>query len=400
MTGGASLLDRPLRIRDRQIPALDGVRGIALVSVLLHHFTVGHAPPRTAAERCFYWLSDAGWIGLDVFFALSGFLITSLLLEAPKGPGYFWKFYARRFLRITPLYYLALFFFLTYLPSIGVGEPVAAADQFWSFAYLVNMKAAFGGWFPGRGTQHFWSLSVEEQFYLVWPFVVHAGTRRGLVITCVVLCAFAATLRGEASAEGWLGTWQIFMMTPTRMDLLAAGALLAALGHGERGLSDSFWWICPAGMLGVAYVVANTIYFDGSFRWDAPQGWPVAIHGTAVAALSVGLLVLALGAPRRSLAGRVLAHRWTTALGHYSYGTYVWHIFVDDVYGVYAPLLGLPGREPAMLPAMLLSVALRCAASIALGIVSFHVFEKWFLRLQPRTTPHGRTPAPSPALAA
>ena len=203
------------------LPALDGFRGLAILAVMLSHFlNAGHA---VTEESWWGRVLLGGFVGVDMFFVLSGFLITGILLDArvttARGFG---VFYARRALRIFPLYYasLALVFLL---------RPAGPDSPWWDRTFASNLGATWKGrWLvspEGFDLGHFWSLAVEEQFYLVWPFLVAALGRRHLpkiCLACLVIAPvihFAFHFSGNAPAA--------YLFTPVRLHTLAAGAWLA-----------------------------------------------------------------------------------------------------------------------------------------------------------------------------
>src|SRR5690242_3161095 len=138
------------------------------------HF-LGDATPRSALQRLLVKASSYGVLGVDLFFVLSGFLITGLLLDAKGKPHYFRNFYARRTVRIFPLYYLVLFLLLVVLPAVIAVPPALAharREQAWLWTYTSNFYiASKASWALGY-VSHFWSLAIEEHFYLLWPLVV------------------------------------------------------------------------------------------------------------------------------------------------------------------------------------------------------------------------------------
>ena len=150
----------------RHIPALDGLRAIAILLVIPHNVYIFETTRGWLAP--FAWISNAGWIGVQLFFVLSGFLITRNLLSSRGAPNYYSAFFGRRILRIFPLYYLVLTFFLLVLPEVvnlSAAIRSSYANQPWLWLFLSNWAQPFGKevyWFP-----HFWSLAVEEQFYLL-----------------------------------------------------------------------------------------------------------------------------------------------------------------------------------------------------------------------------------------
>ena len=227
----------PPRIHRRaHIPALDGLRGIAILAVLMVHSvpTVPGSGTLIAALNSFF---AAGVYGVDLFFVLSGFLITGILLDSKDSPSFFKHFYIRRFLRLFPVYYGFLVVLVTIVPilhhwarSAGLdfkGELDYHGNWWWYILYVCNWKP-YHGRDPGLG--HFWSLAVEEQFYLTWPLLVYQFSRRGLAWCCCGLCVASVTLRCLL----WGSSWDVYSITITRLDALAVGALLALAARDLR----------------------------------------------------------------------------------------------------------------------------------------------------------------------
>jgi peptidoglycan/LPS O-acetylase OafA/YrhL len=178
-------------------PALDGVRGIAILWVVMHNLSVAEETllPSLGGRLLVAGL-DGGWAAVTLFFALSGFLITGILLDGQKDPSYYRNFYVRRALRIFPLYYAVLFVAFFVLPLWGTLPPRLAVDeshQLWLWLYLSNWAEPYG--MGGDAFPHFWSLAVEEQFYLLWPFLIRHRTPRAVVKLCLALAAAALVIR-------------------------------------------------------------------------------------------------------------------------------------------------------------------------------------------------------------
>src|SRR5260221_3218564 len=226
-------------VADERIPALDGLRGVAILMVLLNHFV----PNRNyAPSHVMTWLSNAaqsGWAGVDLFFVLSGFLITGILIEAKVSPRYFRNFYMRRVLRIFPLYYGALVLVFLLLPPLHVFDwssfRTVWQNQLWNWSYCTNvgMWCADGRGFssPQINLGHFWTLAIEEHFYLAWPALVITLPLRRLKSVCiagVVLVPVARIVAVVALDASHL----FFFQTPRRADSLMLGALFAAMGRG------------------------------------------------------------------------------------------------------------------------------------------------------------------------
>jgi peptidoglycan/LPS O-acetylase OafA/YrhL len=200
----------------KQIPALDGIRGVAVFWVVLHNATAMELAPSSKWLHLFPLLASRGWIGVQLFFALSGFLITAGLLDAQHTPHYFRNFYAKRALRILPLYYAVLFALLVILPRF-IALPYSREHEalLWLFIgnYTPSLPYGFG---------HFWSLAVEEQFYLFWPLVVWRLAPRRLLTVCLWIAVGALLLRCVLAAYG-ADSWTLYANTACRMDALALG---------------------------------------------------------------------------------------------------------------------------------------------------------------------------------
>jgi peptidoglycan/LPS O-acetylase OafA/YrhL len=369
---------------ENHIMALDGVRGLAVLLVMAHHFALfGRIVPETKIERLYQSLALGGWIGVDLFFVLSGFLITGILYDAKGSNSYFRGFYARRVLRIFPLYYLTLLFVFLVMPSIfKLGEDYAllSQDQFWYWAYLANWRIAAEGWPEFGLIGHFWSLAIEEQFYILWPLVVFYLSRRQLLALCVALIVGSFLLR--VGLRPTLGATAIYVMTPMRMDTLATGAWLALAIRGPGGLSRLARFAWPAAVVAAIPI----LYWFVRFRELDSVGLEMQTFGFSLLALFFGaLLVLTLAAPTGSLIGRLFSQPALTFLGRYSYGLYVYHhfvLFAMDRAGV--QVSGLPRPFGSQLLSHLLYSLIAASLSLALALLSWHLFEKRFLRLKAR----------------
>src|SRR5262249_2000493 len=153
--------------------------------------------PNHGVRSALFKLADIGWSGVDLFFVLSGFLITGILLRSRSAPRQLRNFYARRALRILPLYYLAILLVFAALPVLGICPPTPVAGQAPYWFYAANF---FSQWAPidCLRIDHFWSLAVEEQYYLFWPFVVAWSDRRTLMRLCVGLYFLSLVFRAVA----------------------------------------------------------------------------------------------------------------------------------------------------------------------------------------------------------
>ncbi len=387
------------------IPALDGVRGIAIIMVLLFHFLLsgivaqGHISTFWI-DRTVTRIVGTGWSGVDLFFVLSGFLITRILLRARGGGSYFRSFYARRVLRIFPVYYGLLFFLIVILPLLpgfrgDAGLATLRDHQLAYWTYLVNVRTSLRP-FINLGPYsngHLWSLAVEEQFYLVWPAVVLVLGRRGLGVFCVV-CIIAAPVIRYGLLHGAVpqlhNGFAAYTLMPARMDALAFGGLIA-VAAGEPGLlRRASRWAMPAGAASALFLAILYLSRGGIPVFDEP----VQVYGYSALALTfAAFLTMAVGGPL-GLLQTVCGHRVLTFFGRYSYGLYVLHFqimqWLSHLVRDHSVLHTVWGSN---LPAALGFTIFGVAISVAVAWLSWNLYEKHFLKLK-RFVPYGRPRQP------
>jgi peptidoglycan/LPS O-acetylase OafA/YrhL len=363
------------------IPALDAVRGLAILLVTLYRFAP--EPPASAgrAVRALFALFDLGDRGVDLFFVLSGFLITGILFDAKGSGRYFTSFYARRALRIFPLYYGTLLVFLVLLPLLAPAAAstytAAAAHQGWLWLYGTNFYQAWHGAYPLSWFNHFWSLAVEEHFYLLWPLLLFFCSRRSALAVCAgcvavaVACRVGLTLGGASSIAA-------YVLTPCRIDALAIGGLLALVARGPGGVRG----LRPWALVGLGCAAGSLLLF-GAGR--GPRPWPQAVltlKYTLFAGLFGGVLVVALLAAPGGLAGRCANARWLRFLGKYSYAMYVFQNPLKPAFDRLFPVGQLAAATGSALAGSLLYLVLATGATVAVAWLSWHLYEKHFLRLK------------------
>ena len=376
--------------------ALDGLRGLAVLMVLAFHFL--HIDGQGGAiEAALLSATRSGWAGVDLFFVLSGFLITGILLDARGAARYFRAFYARRVLRIFPLYYAYLAVLFLAMPRLLPALDVKPETQGWLWSYLGNVLfAREGGFEASPFTAHFWSLAVEEQFYLVWPLLVWMLPSRRLAVVCLGLVAGAFALRLGIHRTTFNAT-AAYVLTPARMDALALGALVAI------AVREPSWWPrvrrAAPWVLGAsaAAVAAVWVHRGGFFGGDpVVQVWAFGPLAAGFAAL----LVLAIDPAPSSALLRALKRPALRGAGKYSYGLYVLH------YPIFLALeaagftsLALASVLGSRIAGMLAFAAVAGAATFAAALLSWNLLEKRFLRWKD-LVPYGKRAASTPAPAA
>lgn len=386
---GASTIDptppqaQVLPEADDRLPQLDGLRGLAILLVMVGHFAV--FKPSGAVETVIKSVTESLWIGVDLFFILSGYLITGILLSSRQRPRYFSSFFARRVLRIFPLYYAVIFFALVVLPHLPQGAEIdtaaTAGHGWWYWAYLQNYLMASMGNLNHIVTAVTWSLAVEEQFYLVWPFVVWFTPARRLAKVCVAMIAVALCLRIGLAFRG-IDPVVAYVSTPTRMDTLALGALAACMEKGGGWTPRGRAWAARIGIVSLVAVVGLAVVGHG-LHWSDPA---VSTAGlTLIAAMFFALLVKLRHADPASGLYRVFTLRPLMSLGRYSYAIYLFHVPVTAV--LRESILRIPKEAPAeggRLHLILLLVIVSGVVTYAAAWTSWHVYEKHFLKLKSR----------------
>jgi peptidoglycan/LPS O-acetylase OafA/YrhL len=336
----------------KKIPQLDAVRGLAVLLVLLHNTNI-------YPSLHLGLISTNGWMGVDLFFVLSGFLITGILLDAKQSDGYFKNFYARRCLRIWPLYYSALLFMFAVVPLLRPSQAHAIfeprSSPWWAYpVFLQNFLVPIPTMATGLlGVT--WSLAVEEQFYLVWPLVVRFCTEGQLRRIAIAIICLSPALRFYLS----LHQVNIYSNTFCRLDGLMAGALLALVTRAANFLPSKL--VTPAWILFLVSTPLALVIETFHARW---------IGFSFIAAASVSFVYLALFSTQRWLQA-LLTNRFLVYTGTISYGIYLLEKIPLDAEKAFHldqhPFLALP---------------ITTAATYVMASLSWRILEKPFLRLK------------------
>jgi peptidoglycan/LPS O-acetylase OafA/YrhL len=362
---------------------LDGLRGLAIGGVLCAHF-LNAWPGGAPLDRAVIGALGLGWAGVDLFFVLSGLLITGILVDTLGARGWWTSFMARRALRIFPLYYLALAAFGWLGPAAGLIDPWTFGRWgWWYWSYLGNWAFAARQVIPPLS--HFWSLAVEEQFYLAWPAVVWLARGRRLGWVALVLVLLGPALRAAIVLGSSWPAGTAYRITPGRIDELAMGALLAVLLRGPGGRAWLRRWWGPAAAAGALAFVALGLACDAfDMHQPALEIWSHTLLGLAFGGLVAGAVCTeGTGAPLQ----RWLAARPLRALGRYAYGIYVIHYFVH-----LAALRWLRATEGgaallARRDGYLAYAAAGAGVTVLLAMASFALVERPFLALKRHFVP-------------
>ncbi|MCW3117047.1 MAG: hypothetical protein JWM28_1129 [Chitinophagaceae bacterium] len=347
-------------------PALDGLRGLAILLVVLYH------------NFAFLPFLNYGWLGVDLFFVISGFLITQILMDTRNARNYFKNFYARRILRIFPLYYFFLFLFLIILPSFR-GFPLDMSyyqkNQFWFWTYLQNWTLIFRYNEKSNALNHFWSLAVEEQYYLIWPFIIVLFKKpKTLLIFCFGLLAGVIMARLYIWNHKTLFPSYQWLFLFTRIDGILIGSILALVYYINQNILRKYSTFLILLLASLNFAV----YFI-----DKEQGFPIwPIAGFTTFSVIFALLVYETITKENRIINLILNNSVLRFFGKYSYGFYIFHWPVFLLAKPYTDKL-TSKLTPATGHWYLLSSAIMATlAGLIAAIISFHAFEKHFLKLK------------------
>ncbi|HEX4381668.1 MAG TPA: acyltransferase [Myxococcales bacterium] len=341
-----------------RLPGLDGLRVLSVLVIIFYH----------------QGLLPFGWIGVQVFFVLSGYLITRLLWNARERPlgRYLTGFWGRRVLRIFPLYYGALVALSVLAFAAGKGQILKLSLPYLA-TYTYNLWSATAAYRESRYFSHFWSLCVEEQFYLLWPFLIYVCRRGPLkaVLAAIVLAgplirlAEVFILRASPGANP-LTDLSVYVLTPTYFDGFAIGAWvgLFPLGGKKGAFFASFAFL----------VIATWLAFQHSNGLRDTSGTGpgyVLIWGYSLVNLFAALLIDCL--VFRKLAPRFFDAGPMQYLGKISYGLYVFHLPIQTMLEQALPRAGVWPR-----------LGLQLILTVAVSALSFRFWERPFLALKDR----------------
>ncbi len=369
----------------RHIPVLDGIRAYAVLLVcLVHFFQVDEASLYNSHEYLgiiLFKLSQIGLKGVELFFLLSGFLITGILVESKKSKKYFRSFYARRFIRIFPLYYFVLaisFLVLPHLRDIDDAGKYVIDNQFWLWTYTSNLSQllgfSVGGWdasltLPSFG--HFWSLSVEEHFYIFWPFIIYYVREVHLkkAMWFIVAVSFLSVIGNFIYPDYWpvLG-WSTIKCS----GILSLGGLLALEYRYEKKWNQISMvakkLILPIFLL---FILSNFV----------PRRYDILHVITYFTSIMAFLLLLIVALNNNIVTDNLFKRQWLFFIGKISYGIYVYHGLLRPYFKKYIYHDLLHQIDNGIIASILYTI-MATSISILIAWVSWEFIEKPILKLK------------------
>ncbi len=388
MTESHPVPPRTSAIAPGRLPVVDGLRGVAILLVLAFHIRYFLIPSGNALwERVYHHVAGIGWIGVDLFFVLSGFLITGILIQSRERADYFRVFYARRTVRIFPLYYLSLALFFGLLPALlrmkhpeeVIRNLILPSSQVFAWTYVLNWRIGLASFSAvPKFIHHFWSLSIEEQFYLAWPLVIRTVAMRALGMVCALLIGLSLFSRMILHHLEY--STAAYVLTFCRLDGLAFGAIVALAIRDPRSWSvvrkgaPLLMALSLAG-LGVMVVVMRSVHHDNFLMGTIG----ISLWGLFFS----GFLVILLTAPEGSWLHRTASSRFLQAFGKYSYCLYICHqplILALEQAGIHGESLTAAWNSKFLAVVALNAIVVLLVVGISM--VSWHLFEKHFLKLK------------------
>ncbi len=362
---------------------LDGLRGVAILAIILtHSFAQGGD---SSFAHLLTTVANTAWVGVTLFFCLSGFLISGILIDMKGTRNWYMHFFIRRSLRIFPLYFMfvALCLFIlpqwdwaaSHLPHYG------AVTQICYWVYLGNMTEFVTGLKPeNTPLSPLWSLSVEEQIYLIWPIIVALTPRRNLDKAFIAFFAFSAIWKIGAYVlaksvqlrYGW---------TFSCMDAFAAGGLVAVWSRDVDKMRRVMTY-APIVFQNSTFFLLGMIIGQRHFNFSLNLG-PMLTLGTSMLAVNFAALIGTIVTSSQGCSLNIfLSQPWLCWCGRYSYGAYIFHeLIIELMRPLFGGWDGIRYRWPSISQSLLFSPSI-FVSTFAVAWVSWHLWERHFLLLK------------------
>lgn len=337
---------------------LDGVRAIAALLVMFLHFFQYNNIQNDSVFNVFKKIAIFGQTGVDLFFVLSGFLITRILIQTKSDNNYFKNFIFRRILRIFPLYYFFLLIYYFIAPFLLDSNFIPFNEQWYYYSYLQNFATTFG--WNANGPEHFWSLAVEEHFYLFWPLIIYLFSTKNIKYIIFGLVVFSVLLRVFMIQQNY----GVFYFTFTRIDGLAIGAALALLEIKSFFKKKNKL---------IFLVLALFLILSLGFLWIKYSGkGMLEIYKYLLVALFYFCMIsYVLSVKSNSLINKILESKPFNFSGKISYGLYVYH-----------PIIFMVIFKRYKTEYWILQLLLSFVITYIIAFLSFYFFENQFLKLK------------------
>jgi peptidoglycan/LPS O-acetylase OafA/YrhL len=312
----AKTIKMPASIRINYSPGtyvkeFDGWRGVGISFVVLAHYI-----PR-------FFIGS--WVFMEMFFVMSGFLITGILMDSKSKVNYYRNFIGRRVVRVFPLYYLCLIILFFLIPNKWLDLSYYRAKQAWFWLYIENWLYALDGWPKARGLHHFWSLAIEEQFYLTWPFFVSFFSSKGLLRFSVFLFFFSILFRNVGMHLGFVMPFP-YVATFSRMEGITLGAMIAILVRTDKYLLEKYVYpvtIVSGIVSAMGFVLARSMSFQHPVHYT--------FNYTFVDLFFAGMITLTMCDDQLVQWKRLLNTKLFKQLGIMSYCLYIFHYPIQNL---------------------------------------------------------------------
>lgn len=373
-------------MQSQRIGALDGLRAIAIMLVLLWHLMPGRNSHQ-GLEGLVFKIADIGWSGVDLFFVLSGYLITSILWSYRQNNKSLYRFWVRRLLRIAPAYFLTVFLVFLVIPVVfDLYDIPSLYTQAPYWLYVSNFMLIFGPQ-PDLGQWfilgHFWSLAVEMQFYLIWPLIIWNMTPSTVIRVGLLLLLFA--LVGRILLVLTEVDWRVtFGWTPWRMDGLIVGSILATIVVLQVKITPKINYLLAACVILIGTVLFSVTWFGyASAIFKDPEN----LRFTVLRIILPLLLSLFFGlvlwfSLHDNLLSKILGAKLFKPIALYSYGIYIVHFLLLPTFENYLHPSILEAFVGSGDAAVYLYFLITSVISVLLAALSYHLFEVRFLRLK------------------
>lgn len=346
------------------IPAFDGWRGVGVILVVS-----AHCFPNT--------ITRPFWVAMDLFFVMSGFLITGILLDSKTNQHYYRNYITRRVLRVFPVYYFVLFLSFIIIPWLwphlmGSHYDYYLKHQAWFWLYGQNWLFSITG-FPQNHTMvHFWSLAVEEQFYLLWPLLVKIFDSKKMLKVCIGIALFSIYFRMDLGFRlGFIEPYR-YMATLSRMDSISIGAMIAILIRNNKQWLEKH--VSVFALISALCAVAGVIYYRSANFLAVPSIYTfVDIFSGCILLYS-----LSLNKPWIIRIGDLCFFRF---LGKYSYGIYIYHYIIFNILFYNVQPIFMKYFSRFWITEGLIGILTFCTA-VFISLISYKYLELPFLKLK------------------